>query len=84
MGDVERSYLQEVVLPYGAENVLYHAFGAGAEQITELRGVRLWEQVGLFHAPVSQHHLYKKYMLNTNNFGNIYWLVEPVQHNISK
>ena len=41
-GGGEELDVEEVVLPDGAEHVLDHPLGAGAEQVAELRGVGLW------------------------------------------
>ena len=41
-GRGEELHVEEVVLPDGAEHVLDHPLGARAEQVAELRGVRLW------------------------------------------
>ena len=41
-GGGEELYVEEVVLPDGAQHVLDHPLGARAEQVAELGGVRLW------------------------------------------
>ena len=41
-GGGEELDVEEVVLADGAEHVLDHPLGARAEQVAELRGVRLW------------------------------------------
>ena len=41
-GGHEQLHVQEVVRPDGAQHVLDHALGAGAQQVAELGRVRIW------------------------------------------